>query len=115
MKEIFWCKSCVVMSTTPRVVFNEKKICSACQWAQEKKTINWTERQNKLDKLLIKQKSHSNFQCVVPVSGGKDGSYVAYNLKHKKKVTPLTVTIRPPLEEEIGKKNCCILKKICLN
>ena len=35
----------------------------------------------------------------------KTGSYVAYNLKHIKKVNPLTVTIRPPLEEEIGKRN----------
>ena len=105
MKEIFWCKSCVVMSTRPRVTFNEKKICSACQWAEEKKKINWEERQSKLDKLLGEQKSHQNFQCVVPVSGGKDGSYVAYNLKHKKNVNPLTVTIRPALEEEIGKKN----------
>ena len=85
MKEIFWCQSCVVMSTRPRVTFDEKKICSACQWAEEKKKINWQERQSRLDKLLSEQKSHPNFQCVVPVSGGKDGSYVAYNLKHKKK------------------------------
>ena len=72
MKKIFWCKSCVVMSTRPRVTFNEKGICSACQWAEEKKTINWKERQTRLDKLLSEQKSHLNYQCIVPVSGGKD-------------------------------------------
>jgi len=42
---------------------------------------------------------------LVPVSGGKDGSYVAYTLKHKYKMNPLTVTIRPALSLEIGDKN----------
>ena len=84
MKNIFWCKSCVVMSTRPRVTFNEKGICSACQWAEEKKKINWNEREKKLDKLLSDQKTNLNYQCIVPVSGGKDGSYIAYNLNIKK-------------------------------
>ncbi len=39
------------------------------------------------------------------MSGGKDGSYVAYNLKNKYNCRVLAVTIRPPLEQEIGKKN----------
>ena len=43
------------------------------------------EREKKLDKLLSDQKTNPNFQCIVPVSGGKDGSYIAYNLKYKKK------------------------------
>ncbi len=102
---IFWCKKCVVMSTRPRIAFNAEGVCSACQWAEEKKLLNWEERQAKLDKLLIEQKSNPHYQCITTVSGGKDGSYVTYNLKHKKKVNPLAVTVRPPLETETGKKN----------
>ena len=30
-KKVFWCKKCVVMSTRPRVTFNEEGVCSACQ------------------------------------------------------------------------------------
>ena len=48
-KKVFWCKKCVVMSTRPRVTFNEEGVCSACQWAEEKKTLNWEERQKRLD------------------------------------------------------------------
>ena len=34
--------------------------------------------------LIYKYKSkNNNFDCLVPVSGGKDGSYVSYILKHK--------------------------------
>ena len=105
MKKLFWCKKCVVMSTRPRVTFNAQGLCSACQWAEEKKTLNWKERQTKLDKLLSEQKSNPHFQCINAVSGGKDGSYVSYNLKHKKKVNSLDITARPPLEQSIGKRN----------
>ena len=30
--------------------------------------------------------------CITTVSGGKDGSYVSYNIKHKYKMDPLAVT-----------------------
>ena len=57
-------------------------------------------------KLLQKHKSKkSPFDCIVAVSGGKDGSYVAHNLKTKYKMNPLTVTIRPITETPIGVKN----------
>ena len=105
MKKVFWCKNCVIMSTRPRVTFNEDGVCSACQWVEEKKTLDWEERQKKLDKLLNEQRANPHFQCIAAVSGGKDGSYISYNLKHKKKVNPLTITIRPPLEQDIGKQN----------
>ena len=39
------------------------------------------------------------------VSGGKDGSYVAYMLKHKYGMNPLAVTVRPALSLPIGDQN----------
>ena len=56
--KVFWCTSCVVMSTRPRISFDEKGRCSACQWAEKKKKINWQDRRKKLEKLLDK---HRNF------------------------------------------------------
>jgi N-acetyl sugar amidotransferase len=94
------------MSTRPRIEFNKDGICNACTWAQQKKSINWVERLSQLQKLLENTKQNtSEFDCLVPVSGGKDGSYVAYQLKHKYGLNPLTITIRPPLEREIGQIN----------
>ena len=105
MKNFFWCKKCVVMSTRPRVTFNAGGICSACQWMEEKKKFDWDKRNQKLDELLKSQSTNGPFDCITTISGGKDGSYVSYSLKHKKKINPLAVTIRPPLEQEIGKRN----------
>jgi len=37
--------------------------------------------------------------------GGKDGSYVSYQLKHKYGMNPLAVTVTPALSLELGNKN----------
>ena len=42
LKNIFWCKNCVTMSTRPRITFDSRGYCSACQWTEEKKKINWS-------------------------------------------------------------------------
>ena len=84
-KKIFWCNTCLNMSTRPRISFDEKGRCNACSWVEEKKCLDWDSRQGELTELLNKYRSSNGtgFDCVVPVSGGKDGSYVAYTLKHK--------------------------------
>ena len=46
---IFWCSSCLSMSTRPRVTFDKLGICNACQWKEAKKTINWNERNKELE------------------------------------------------------------------
>lgn len=94
------------MSTRPRISFDYRGWCNACQWMEEKKTIDWSSRQKELMDILEKNRSRDgNFDCIVPVSGGKDGSYVAYTLKHKYGMNPLTITVRPALSLEIGDKN----------
>ena len=106
MSNVFRCTNCLNMSTRPRITFDGRGWCNACQWAEEKKTVDWDARQNELKNILEKYRSKTGgFDCIVPVSGGKDGGYVAYNLKHKYKMHPLTVTVQPPLSLEVGNKN----------
>ncbi len=106
MKEIFWCKNCLNMSTRPRITFNKKGWCNACQWMEEKKVMDWKPRERELINLLDKYRStNGNFDCIVPVSGGKDGSYVAHQLKHKYGMNPLAVTVKPALSLDVGDKN----------
>ena len=73
---------------------------------EEKKSLDWARREKELTGLLDKYRSSSGgFDCLVPVSGGKDGSYVAYQLKHKYGMNPLAVTIRPALDLDLGNRN----------
>ena len=104
--KVVWCSNCVSMSTRPRISFDKKGVCNACQWSFKKKKIDWQVRINKLKKVLNTHKNKNRpFDCLVPVSGGKDGSYVSYRLKHNFGVKPLCVTVSPHLPLDIGENN----------
>ena len=72
---------------------------------EEKKTIDWNKRQEQLVSLIDKHKGHGPYDCLVAVSGGKDGSYVAHTLKSRYGINPLCITVRPPLSLDIGDDN----------
>lgn len=101
-----WCTNCLNMSTRPRISFDSRGWCNACQWAEEKRSLNWSLRKQELLNLLDQNRStNGGFDCIVPVSGGKDGSYVAYQLKYKYGMNPLAVTIKPALSLPLGDQN----------
>lgn len=101
-----WCSNCLSMSTRPRISFDQRGFCNACQWMEEKKTIDWDRRLDELNSLLNNhRRKNGDYDVIVPVSGGKDGSYVAYNLKKKFNMNPLAVTVTPALQLELGEKN----------
>lgn len=104
--EPFWCTNCLNMSTRPRITFDARGWCNACQWMEEKKTLDWSARRAELERLLDRfRRNDGGFDCVVPVSGGKDGSYVSYQLKHVFGMNPLAVTVTPALALPLGNEN----------
>lgn len=106
LESLHWCSNCLAMSTRRRITFDARGWCNACVWSEKKKNLDWGTREKELVRLLDKhRKSDSRFDCLVPVSGGKDGSYVAYNLKHKYGMNPLAVTVTPALPLELGDRN----------
>jgi len=105
MTNIFWCRNCLNMSTRPRITFDNNGWCNACQWMNEKKKINWNARESEFKNLIKRIKNESCYDCIVPVSGGKDGAYVTNQLIKKYSLKPLCVTVRPAIELEIGKTN----------
>ncbi len=106
MDDIYWCSTCLNASTRPRIVFDSQGRCNACVWAEQKQNLDWASREKQLISTLDSLKpSHFGFDCLVPVSGGKDGSYVAHQLRHVYGKNPLTVTVRPALALETGDRN----------
>lgn len=106
LQNVRWCSNCLAMSTRPRITFDERGWCNACRWTEKKKTMDWSTRKYELEQLLNKyRRNDGSFDCLVPVSGGKDGSYVAYNLKHKYGMNPLCLTVTPALPLPLGDQN----------
>lgn len=104
---IRFCKKCTVSNQRPRINFDENGVCSACNFAEFKRNkIDWQQREKELIELCDKhRKNDGSYDVVVPCSGGKDGGFVAHQLKYKYGMNPLTVTWAPLLATEIGRKN----------
>lgn len=102
-----FCTKCTISNQRPRITFDEFDICSACNFADYKKMkIDWEIREQELIDLCNKhRKKDGSFDVVVPCSGGKDGSFVAHQLKYKYGMNPLTVTWAPLKASSIGRKN----------
>ncbi|MCA3268035.1 MAG: N-acetyl sugar amidotransferase [Azospirillum sp.] len=105
-RQVLFCKKCTISNQRPRITFDEHGVCSACNFAVRKKAIDWAEREKQLlDTLARFRRNDGSYDCVVPLSGGKDGCYVAHQLKYKYGMNPLTVTWAPNLYTDIGRRN----------
>lgn len=105
-QNVHFCTQCLAMSTRPRISFDSRGWCNACVWTEAKQTLDWDKRHKELDHLLnANRRNNGGFDVLVPVSGGKDGSYVAYKLKNVYKMNPLCVTVTPPLPLALGERN----------
>lgn len=95
--EIKFCKKCVVSNQRPRIQFDEEGVCGACRFAEIKNNFtDWSSREQELQELCNRfRKNDGSFDVIIPASGGKDSSRVAYELKYKFGMHPLTVTWSP--------------------
>jgi N-acetyl sugar amidotransferase len=107
MSKFIYCKSCILPSTRPNLNINSKtNLCSVCSPLNDKaKKVNWNLRKKEFLKIINKKKKKNSFyDCIIPVSGGKDSTWqVITALKYK--LNPLCITWRSPSRNEIGKKN----------
>ena len=89
-----YCTQCVYPScaATP-LTFNENGVCSGCRGASQKKIIDWEERATQLKDLVNEYRSNgSNYDIIIPVSGGKDSYYQTHYAVKELGLKPLLVT-----------------------
>ena len=111
---IKYCHNCVYPDTKPDLTLNENGICDACRFVDVKDTINWELRKKDLGEIFekFKNKDSSNYDCIIPVSGGKDSTYQTYVVKEEFGLNPLCVSYHLPEFTDLGRKNLENLKKI---
>ena len=101
-----FCRRCVISDQRPRITFDAEGICSACRFAEQKARTDWDARERELSILCDKYRArNSDYDVIVPCSGGKDGGFVAHQLKYHYGMNPLCVTWAPLMPTEIGRKN----------
>ena len=110
---IIYCKNCVMPATKPDLKINEAGICNACESFQERSEINWDDRRAELEAVLEKyrNKKGENWDCVIPVSGGKDSTFQVVKLLELG-MNPLCVTATTCALTDVGKANIENIKKL---
>jgi len=109
-----FCKKCLYPSTKPQLQFDERGICSACNNQKLKDEVNWVKKKEDLLLILEKYRSKdgSKYDCIIPVSGGKDSTFQTYTIKETFGLNPLAVNFHPHDQTEIGRKNLENLKQL---
>lgn len=103
------CIRCILPETKPNIWFNEDGLCSACINYDERQKIDWPAREQELISLLGKYKNKTNWDCIIPVSGGKDSTYQTIKMLEYG-MNPLCVTATTCDLSELGRKNIENLK-----
>jgi N-acetyl sugar amidotransferase len=100
-------------NTKPDLYFDAEGICSACRSYEQRKEIDWGLRKKELEIILAKHRSTdgNNWDCIIPVSGGKDSTYQAIKMKQFG-MNPLCVTATTCHLTEIGRRNIENLKSL---
>lgn len=114
--EIRYCKRCLFPETKPDLHFNEEGVCSACVAAESKdKGIDWEQRERDfhtiIDKFRLKD-DEIGYDCLIPVSGGKDSTYQAYFMKEVCGMNPLCVCFETTMVTELGQRNLDNISKM---
>lgn len=99
-----YCTRCCVPETQEGVTFDELGICQACRSSEQKIHIDWVKREKQFRKILdtAKAKSGNNYDCIIPISGGKDSTFQLHVLTKVYGLKPLAVTFSHNWWSETG-------------
>jgi N-acetyl sugar amidotransferase len=100
-----YCNKCLYPNTKPDLSFNYKGVCSACTAFEQRKSIDWADREKQFKKLVYDVKLlKRQYDCVIPVSGGKDSTWqVLKALEYD--LNPLCVTATTDFLSGVGRHN----------
>lgn len=101
-----YCVRCCMPESNEGIKFDEMGICQACQSTEQKIHIDWTARERELRELLEHYKGLNNdYDCIVPISGGKDSTFQLHVITKVYGLRPLAVTFSHNWFTETGKYN----------
>lgn len=101
------CKRCIMPEEYPGITFNSESVCSYCTQYDTNMDENKVDLLGK-DKLIERIRSaqkKGEYDCVIPLSGGKDSTYVLYYAVKELGLKPVAVTYKSGFQTQIGVEN----------
>ncbi|MET3997006.1 N-acetyl sugar amidotransferase [Bradyrhizobium sp. S3.9.2] len=109
---LIYCKRCVMPSTKPDLHFDDQGVCSACRSYENRKVIDFDARRDELLRVLEKyRRGGTHWDCIVPVSGGKDSTTQVVRMLQLG-LRPLCVTSTTCDLSDIGRHNLDNIKQL---
>jgi N-acetyl sugar amidotransferase len=92
-----YCTKCTYPMMSVNLHIDEDGVCSACRVAEkfeELKPEFWEQKKNRFEKIVkdIISTNTSEYDCLIPVSGGKDSYYQTHKMAKEYGLKPLLVT-----------------------
>lgn len=116
--KVRWCTSCVYpsISAVP-LEFDDQGVCTGCRVGDSKQYLTeaeWQRRKELLRAILEKYRDSngSRYDCVIPVSGGKDSYFQTHVIKNELGLRPLLVTYNGNNYTEAGWYNVHRMKEV---
>lgn len=103
-----YCSRCVYpASSAVPLALDESGMCSGCRTSSERADIDWAERQQRLVRILERHRrtDGAGYDCIIPVSGGKDSYFQVHVIKNVLGFRPLLVTYHGNNYTETGMRN----------
>jgi N-acetyl sugar amidotransferase len=106
-----YCKRCLYPENAkPTIIFDDDGVCSGCRYHESRQRIDWREREKIFREILdeFKQKALTEgnpYDCIIPVSGGKDSHFQTYLIKKVYGMNPLLVTFNHAYNTRLGIRN----------
>jgi len=98
--------------TKPDLHIDDEGVCNACRAYEQRREVDWDQRRTELlDVLKRYRRGGSNWDCIVPVSGGKDSTYQVIRMLQLG-LNPLCVTSTTCDLADIGRKNIENIKRL---
>ena len=104
-EKINYCSRCCTPETWEGIKFDNHNICSICKSAEDKMTIEWKSKEEELKKIFKKYKNKKYYDCLLPISGGKDSTFQSFVLTKKYGLNPLAITHGQNWFSLTGRKN----------
>ncbi len=108
-----YCTLCFLPDTKPDLYFREDGLCAACASFEQRTSIEWNVRKNEFDEIIRRTRSlsSSKWDCIVPVSGGKDSTAQVLKMLELG-LRPLCVTATTCDLSDLGRLNIENIKKL---
>jgi len=97
VKKMLYCNRCMYPAVAVNLQIDDNGLCASCRAAEAFEMLTpefWNKRQKKFEQQIreIRKNNNSDYDCIIPVSGGKDSYYQTHVMVAEYGLKPLLVT-----------------------